>query len=83
MTGASGVPKRRECLRIIALVLVQRPRTKRISCKGQGAVHSVYDTDTYIFKAKTYSKHRLNVFAAETGDSEARDTDCGGGGEWG
>jgi len=36
MTGASGVPKRRECLRIIALILVQRPRTKRISYKSQG-----------------------------------------------
>jgi len=35
MKGASGVPKRRECLRIMVSILVQRPRTKRISCKGQ------------------------------------------------
>jgi len=36
MEGASGVPNRRGCLRMIRLIRVQRPRTKRISCEGQG-----------------------------------------------
>jgi len=34
----SGAPKQGGCLRVIVLILVQRPRTKRISCKGQGLV---------------------------------------------
>jgi len=33
--GARGVPKRRGCLQIIVLILVQRPRTERMSCEGQ------------------------------------------------
>jgi len=33
--GWSGVRKRGSCLRIIVFILVHRPRTKRISCKGQ------------------------------------------------
>jgi len=35
MKGGSGVPKQRGYLRVIVLILVQRPITKRISCKGQ------------------------------------------------
>jgi len=35
MKGWSGVPKQGGCLRIRVLILVQRRRTKRISCKGQ------------------------------------------------
>jgi len=37
MKVGGGVPKQRGCLRVIVLILVQRPRTKRISCKGQPA----------------------------------------------
>ena len=33
--GGGGAPKRRRGLRILIFILVQRPRTKRISCKGQ------------------------------------------------
>jgi len=33
--GGSGVAKQRGCLRITVLILVQSPRAKRISCKGQ------------------------------------------------
>jgi len=32
----NGVPKQGGCLRMIVLILVQRPRTKRIFRKGQG-----------------------------------------------
>ena len=32
MKGGSGVPKQGGCLRTIVLILVERPRTKRISC---------------------------------------------------
>jgi len=34
MKGGSEVPKQGG-VRIIVLILIQRPRTKRISCKGQ------------------------------------------------
>jgi len=37
--GGSGVPKQRGCLRIIVLIIVQGPQTKRISCKGQASTH--------------------------------------------
>jgi len=33
--GGDGAPKQGGCLRIMVLILGQRPRTKRISCKGQ------------------------------------------------
>jgi len=42
--GGGGRPKQRECLRIIVLILVRRPRTKRIPGEGQAmalAPHSV------------------------------------------
>jgi len=33
--ASSGVPKRRGCLGIVVLILVHKPRAKRISCTGQ------------------------------------------------
>ena len=37
MKGGGGESEQGGCLRIIVLILGQRPRTKRISCKGQAA----------------------------------------------
>jgi len=37
MKGGGRVPEQGGCLQIIVLILVQRPRTKQISCKGQCA----------------------------------------------
>ena len=36
--GGSGVPKQGGCLQMIVLILIRRPITKRISCKGQSSV---------------------------------------------
>jgi len=45
MKRGGGAPKQGGCLRIIVLILVQWPRTKRISCKGQ-----------YLFKGNVFIK---------------------------